>query len=169
MEELLPHLSAVRVERVQQAAGRVVIDARVRAASGMCRRCGQVSGRVHGSYVRQLRDAAAGGVQVVIALRVRRFRCVNSACPAVTFAEQVAGLTSPHSRFTPLLAALLTQIGLALAGRAGVRLAAAAGVVVGRDTLLRLSRRYLSLGWGWCRYSAWMTSPSTGAAITAPC
>jgi hypothetical protein len=93
---------------------------------------------VHGSYVRQLRDATVGGVQVVIALRVRRFRCGNAACPAVTFAEQVAGLTSPHSRFTPLLAGLLTQIGLALAGRAGARLAAAAGVVVGRDTLLRL-------------------------------
>jgi transposase len=95
---------------------------------------------VHGGYVRQLRDAAAGGVQVVIALRVRRFRCGNAGCPAVTFAEQVAGLTSPHSRFTPLLRGLLTQIALALAGRAGVRLAAAAGVAVGRDTLLRLIR-----------------------------
>jgi transposase len=94
--------------------------------------------RVHGTYVRQLRDTAVGGVQVVITLRVRRFRCGNAGCPAVTFAEQVAGLTSPHSRFTPLLGDLLTQIGLALAGRAGVRLAAAAGVAVGRDTLLRL-------------------------------
>ena len=97
-----------------------------------------MSGRVHGGYVRQLRDVAAGGAQLVIALRVRRFRCRNAACPAVTFAEQVAGLTGPHSRFTPLLRGLLTQIGLALAGRAGVRLAAAAGVAVGRDTLLRL-------------------------------
>lgn len=118
----------------------MVIDAQVRAVAAVCRRCGQESGRVHGSYVRQLRDAAAGGVQVVITLRVRRFRCGNAGCPAVTFAEQVVGLTSPHSRFTPLLRALLTQIGLALAGRAGVRLAAAAGVTVGRDTLLRLIR-----------------------------
>jgi transposase len=134
----MPHLSAVRVERVLRVAGRVVIEGRIRAAKAPCPRCGQASGRVHGSYVRRLRDAAAGGVQVVIALRVRRFRCGNEACPAVTFAEQVEGLTSPHSRFTPLLRGLLTQIGLALAGRAGVRLAAAAGVPVGRDTLLRL-------------------------------
>ncbi len=116
----------------------MVIDAQVRAAAAPCRRCGQLSGRVHGSYVRQLRDAAAGGVQVVITLKVRRFRCGNTRCPAVTFAEQVVGLTSPHSRFTPLLRDLLTQIGLALAGRAGARLASAAGVAVGRDTLLRL-------------------------------
>src|SRR5438552_16064300 len=94
-----------------------------------------MSGQVHGRYVRQLRDAAVGGVQVVISLSVRRFRCGNAACPAVTFAEQVAGLTSPHSRFTPLLRGLLTQIGLALAGHAGVRLAAAAGMAVGRATV----------------------------------
>ena len=118
----------------------MVVDARVRAATAACPRCGQVSGRVHGSYVRWLRDAAVGGAQVVVALRVRRFRCGNQACLAVTFAEQVDGLTSPYSRFTPLLRGLLTQIGLALAGRAGVRLAAAAGVAVGRDTLLRLVR-----------------------------
>ena len=37
----------------------------------------------------------------------------------MTFAEQVPGLTSPHSRFTPLLRALLTQIALALAGARG--------------------------------------------------
>jgi hypothetical protein len=135
---LLPHLSAVRVERVQRAAGQVVIEARAGVAAVACPRCGHVSGRVHGRYVRQLRDAAVGGVQVVILLGVRRFRCGNAACPAVTFAGQVAGLTSPHSRFTPLLRGLLTQIGLALAGRAGVRLAAATGVAVGRDTLLRL-------------------------------
>jgi DNA-binding NarL/FixJ family response regulator len=128
----------LRVEDLYRRPDRVVIEARVRAATGACRRCGGVSGRVHGSYERQLRDAAAGGAQVVILLRVRRFRCGNAACPAVTFTEQVEGLTSPHSRFTPLLAGLLTQIGLALAGRAGVRLAAAVGVVVGRDTLLRL-------------------------------
>jgi transposase len=133
-------LSGLRIERVQRHPGQVVIEARVRAAAAACRWCGRRSGRVHGRYVRQLRDAAAGGVQVVIALTVRRFRCGNPACPAVTFAEQVIGLTSPHSRFTPLLRGLLTQIGLALAGRAGARLAAAAGVAVGRDTLLRLVR-----------------------------
>lgn len=128
----------MRVERVQRGLGQVVIEARVRGVTATCPRCGQGSGRVHGRYVRRLRDAAVGGVQVVISLKVRRFRCGNVACPVVTFAEQVAGLTRPHSRFTPLLRGLLTQIGLALAGRAGVRLAAAAGVAVGRDTLLRL-------------------------------
>jgi hypothetical protein len=40
----------------------------------------------------------------------------------------------------PLLRAVLTAIGLALAGRAGTRLATHLGIAVGRDTLLRLVR-----------------------------
>lgn len=86
---------------------------------------------MHGRYVRKLRDVAAGGLGVVIELRIRRFRCENPACTAVTFAEQIAGLTTPHSRYTPLLRGVLTRLGLALAGRAGARLAAAIGIAVG--------------------------------------
>ncbi|MFF4147601.1 hypothetical protein ACFY0A_41385 [Streptomyces sp. NPDC001698] len=80
-----------------------------------------------------------GGIGVVVEIAVRRFRCENSSCPAVTFTEQIPGLARPHSRCTPLLSAL-TQIGLALSDRAGVRLAATLGMRVGRDTLLRLVR-----------------------------
>ncbi|MFJ7494500.1 hypothetical protein ACIQZB_25475 [Streptomyces sp. NPDC097727] len=57
-------------------------------------------------------------------LGAARFRCENAACTSVTFAEQVVGLTTPHSCYTPLLHGMLTQIGPALAGRAGARVAA---------------------------------------------
>ncbi|WP_354671547.1 transposase family protein [Streptomyces sp. SRF1] len=75
----------------------------MRSSTAVCR-CGESSARVHGRYVRRLRDVAVGGVGVVIELWVRRFRCDNAGCPAVTFAEQIAGLTTPHSRYTPLTA-----------------------------------------------------------------
>jgi transposase len=95
---------------------------------------------VHGRYRRRLVDAAIAGASVVISLVVRRFRCEQDACAAVTFAEQVAGLTSPHARYTPLAARMVTAIGLAAAGRAGARLAAQLGITAGRDTLLRRVR-----------------------------
>jgi transposase len=90
--------------------------------------------------MRSLADAAVSGAQVVVELSVRRFRCINSGCKAVTFAEQVPGLTTPHSRYTTFLCGMLTDIGLALAGRAGSRLAGRLGITVGRDVLLRLVR-----------------------------
>ncbi|OHV42415.1 transposase [Parafrankia colletiae] len=85
-------------------------------------------------------DAAIAGAQVEIDLLVRRFRCLTAGCPRVTFAEQVAGLTSPHARYTPLAGRMIEAIGLALAGRAGARLAGRIGLPAGRNTLLRRVR-----------------------------
>lgn len=98
------------------------------------------SWRVHGRYIRRLSDAPLGGASVVIELEVRRFRCLNSRCEAVTFAEQVPGLTSPHARYTPLLRSVLVSVALSLAGRPGARLAAALKIRVAKDTLLNLLR-----------------------------
>lgn len=96
--------------------------------------------RVHGRYERTVRDIALGASAAVIRLVVRRFLCENLACAAVTFAEQIPGLTSPHARFTALLEKQVTAIGMALAGRAGSRLAARLGIPVSRHTLLRRVR-----------------------------
>ncbi|MGX4688808.1 ISL3 family transposase [Streptomyces sp. JNUCC 63] len=129
------------MELVERAAvGVVTMRARARSAGADCPHCGSASGRVHGRYMRRLADAAVGGASVVIELLVRRFKCPNPACPAVTFAEQIAGLTSPHARYTPLVRKQLTSIALALAGRAGARLAGVLGLQVAKDTLLRLVR-----------------------------
>jgi transposase len=95
---------------------------------------------VHSNYRRHLADAPISGRPVAIALQVRRFFCDNAGCRARTFAEQVPGLTTPRARRTGLLRTALEAIGLALAGRAGARLADKLGMVISRDTLLRLVR-----------------------------
>jgi transposase len=135
---LLPHLAGVGVEAVEVTGGRVRIWARASVPQAACPRCGQPGGRVHSSYWRRLADAPAGGQPVTIWLAVRRFFCGNPCCRAVTFAEQVEGLTSRRSRRTPPLAATLTAIAMALAGRAGARMAAALGLRAGRSSMLRL-------------------------------
>jgi len=135
---LLPHLAGVVVEAAEVTGGQVRIWARVRAEGAPCPHCGQFSERVHSGYERRLSDAPAGGQPVTIRLAVRRFFCGNPDCRAVTFAEQVQGLTARRARRTPLLARMLTAIALALAGRAGSRLAGALGVTAGRSSMLCL-------------------------------
>jgi len=138
LERLLPHLAGVVVEDAALTGGRLCIWARARAGSGVCLRCGVSSQRVHSSYERRLADAAIGGQRPVIRLAVRRFFCGNPDCPNKTFAEQIQGLTSRRARRTPPLAQMLTAIALALAGRAGARLAALLGFSASRSSLLRL-------------------------------
>jgi transposase len=138
LERLLPHLAGVVVEAAELAGGRLCIWARARAEGAACPRCRRPWARVHSSYERRLADAPVGGQPVVIRLTVRRFFCGNPDCAAVTFAEQVDGLTSRRARRTPPLARMLTAIALALAGRAGARLAAVLDLTAGRSSLLRL-------------------------------
>ena len=82
--------------------GRLVrIQARTCSPAAVCPGCSGVSRRVHSRYGRRLLDTAAGGQEVLICLTARRFLCLVPACPKVTFAEQVAGLTSRYARRTP--------------------------------------------------------------------
>ena len=118
----------------------VRIQARTCSPAAACPGCSGVSRRVHSRYGRRLLDTAAGGQEVLICLTARRFLCLVPACPKVTFAEQVAGLTSRYARRTPGLTSVLQAVALALGGRAGARLTGRLAATVSRMTLLRLIR-----------------------------
>lgn len=136
----LPHLKDVQVESVTADESEVQVTARTHGERASCRSCGALSARVHSRYRRRLRDLACAGRPVRVELEVRRFFCSNPDCELETFAEQVPGLTQWHQLRTPKLRGLLEAIALALAGRAGARLAAVLGVSTSRDTLIRLIR-----------------------------
>ncbi|MFF3788071.1 transposase family protein [Streptomyces sp. NPDC001933] len=116
---------------------------RSRTPSARCPRCGRSSTSVHDRYERRLADARLGGLPVVITLLIRRFKCLAADCPAVTFAEQIPGLTRPHARYTPVLYGQLARVAEVLAGRPGSRLARKLGMAVAKDTLLRPLRAAL--------------------------
>ena len=135
---LLPHLAGAVIDEVVAASGLLLVLARARAGEAACPGCGTVSARVHSRYARRLADAAIGGRRVVIRLAVRRFFCPAPGCKRRTFAEQVPDLTVPWGRKTPPLGRALQDIAVALAGRAGSRLASILGMPASRQVLLRL-------------------------------
>jgi len=99
-----------------------------------------VSRRVHSSYRRRLGELPVAGQQTVLWLRVRRFFCDQDDCSSCTFVEQVPGLTERYGQLSAGLQEALVSIALALAGRAGSRLATALGMPISRSRLLRLVR-----------------------------
>ncbi|MFD5922718.1 ISL3 family transposase [Kitasatospora sp. NPDC127035] len=127
-------MAVVRVE----AAGSVVrVEARSTVDGADCPGCGTRSNRVHGSYLRFPADLPSAGRRVVLALRVRRFSCLERSCQRRTFVEQIEGLTRRHGQSTERLRSSLAAIGLALAGRAGERMTGLLGLRGSRSTLLR--------------------------------
>ncbi|MFF4364466.1 ISL3 family transposase [Streptomyces sp. NPDC001604] len=139
MQQLLPCLAAVLVEQVRVEDGKLLVVARTRDGTAVaCPDCGTPARRVHSRYRRRLADAGLGGRPVVIDLCVRRLFCDTARCARRTFAEQVAELTVRYGRRTVVLAEMVQAIALALAGRAGARLAAVLSIPISRSTLLNV-------------------------------
>lgn len=92
-----------------------------------------------------LRDLPCQGRPVVLRVHLRRFRCLNPACPRQTFVEPLSEAARPSARRTTRLAAVQSHLGLALGGEAGARLAETLAMPISPDTLLRLAGRSDSL------------------------
>ncbi|MFC9280645.1 ISL3 family transposase [Streptomyces collinus] len=137
-ELLFPSIADVAVLSVDVSIAIVRVDAECTANGAVCPACEVWSNRVHGSYLRFPDDVPSAGRSVVLQLRVRRFACGNSRCARRTFVEQIPGLTRRHGQRTERLRSSLAAVGLALAGRAGARIARVLGVSVSRSTVLRL-------------------------------
>ena len=119
---LLPE--GLRIETLSIETGRVSIRASCGMEGARCPLCGRVSSRIHSSYSRTVSDLPWHGISVELAVRARRFFCER--LPEV----------AARARKTRRLEGALLAIVLELGGRAGARLAAELGLVVGRDALL---------------------------------
>lgn len=114
------------------------VIARTSMVAAACPDCGQLSERVHAYHQRQLADLPVGGRAVVVQLRVRRLVCAALSCPRRTFREQVPTLTKRWARRTQQLTALVADLAVVTAGRAGAAVLARVGARVSRSTVLRV-------------------------------
>ena len=94
---------------------------------------------MHSSYSRRLADLPWQGRRVELQVRVRRFRCTDADCRRHIFAERLT-IARSKARRTLRLRDMQQQIGLAVGGEPGSRLAGRLAMPVSGDTLLRLIR-----------------------------
>jgi transposase len=106
-----------------------------------CPLCTRRSRRVQSVYHRTVADLPLAGRQLMLRLRVRRFRCGARRCPRAIFAERFPKLVAAYGRRTLGQRAALEVIAFALGGSAGARLATRLGSPISRATLLRVLHR----------------------------
>ena len=133
--------SGLTVSDVHIASQTLIVSAHSSVSSAICPRCGQASSSIHSSYTRSPRDLPTLEYAVRLVLQVRRFRCSNRACSAVTFAERLGDYLRPYAQHTSRLQQALQQLGLALGGAAGARASKNLAMPSSRHTLLRLVRQ----------------------------
>jgi transposase len=133
---LLPSVP-LRVESVVIDANLITVTARSLQASGACPLCHTPSTRLHSRYRRTLRDLPWGPLPVRLVVRVRRFRCALRTCRRRVFTERMPALATPHARSTARFRRSLRDVGFALGGKPGSRLAHQLRLPGSASTLLR--------------------------------
>jgi transposase len=140
LTQLFPHLVGLRLDDLTHHEREIVLTLHATRRTARCPLCGRRSARVHGRYWRSLADRPCAGQRVTLRLQVRRFICRTATCPRTIFAERFPGLTAAHARRTDVQRIDMTEVGFALGGRPGARLARRLCLPVSRSTLLRLVR-----------------------------
>ncbi len=140
MSSLRPHLAGLRLGQVTLDGEMVTLHLAASARFARCPLCTQRSKRVQSVYHRTVADLPIAGRQLILRLRVRRFRCGARRCPRAIFAERFPKLVAAYGRRSWGQRTALEAIAFALGGSAGARLATRLGSPVSRASLLRLLR-----------------------------
>ena len=135
--ELLP--KGLELESLSVETGHVSICAGSGASRCLCPVRGHGSSRVHSRYHRTVSDLPWHGICVTFKIGARRFFCDESSCKRRIFCERLPDVTA-GARKTGRLEKALLAIVFELGGRAGARLAAELGLLVGREALLARAR-----------------------------
>jgi transposase len=140
---LLPDATTLRLEACAVDATTAQITLRVRSTqtSAPCPLCATPTRRLHSDYERTLADLPWAQYRVYLQIRVRKWFCRNRSCPRRIFTERLPTVAAPWARRTLRLAQRLITLGMALGGKAGVRLGHQWDLGVSRNTLLRLLRK----------------------------
>src|SRR2546430_2461291 len=143
LARLLPDATLLHMEacEVDDSAAQIILRVQSTQISAPCPRCATPARRIHSDYGRTLADVRGAQYRVSWQLRVGKWFCRNRACPRRIFTERLPTVAAPWARRTLRLAQRLIALGMALGGKAGVRLGHQWDVGVSRHTLLRLLRR----------------------------
>ena len=128
------------IDQIDPSNHRLTLCVRLSGTAASCPGCRTESRRVQGHYWRCLGDLPCFGRPVILRVQVRRFRCVNDACPRRTFGEPLPRIARCRARQTDRLRSAHHAIALALGGNPGARLARRTGMPIGGTTLLRRIR-----------------------------
>jgi transposase len=143
LARLLPDATLLRLEacEVDEAAAQITLGVQSTQTSAPCPLCATPARRIHSDYERTLADLLWATYRVRLQLCVRKWFCRNRSCQRRIFTERLPTVAAPWARRTLRLAQRLVALGMALGGKAGMRLGHQWDVAVSRHTLLRGLRR----------------------------
>ncbi len=141
LAKVLPCLTYFRLDEIIIDGDKLIVAGTAKKRSSPCPLCGRRSRSVHSWYLRGVSDLPLARAVIVLRLQVRRFFCRVPSCPRRIFTERLPDFVAPHGRRSNDLRHALQQIGLAVGGEGGARLAQRLGMPTGPTSVLQLIRQ----------------------------
>jgi transposase len=143
LQHLLPDNQQIRLENWHLDTDNQHLIATVHSTQvkAKCPVCQAQNQRIHSRYERTLQDLTLAHYRVTLQVQVRKFFCDATSCIRRIFTERIPVVAAPWARKTVRLVQQLQNIGLALGGAAGSRLAHKQGYEVCGSTLLNHLKR----------------------------
>ena len=138
---LLPDPKILHLESIIATGETITIAVMTTQPQAVCPCCDQFSRRVHSRYTRTITDLPWQGIAVRFRLTTRKFFCQNSQCDRRIFTEPLPLVVRRYARKTVRLADALRELTYLVGGEAASRIAAAFGLHISSDTLLRHLKR----------------------------
>ncbi len=129
----------LRIDRVVIEERAAIITLATTGDTARCPVCRHPSSKTHRYSMRSLADLPSGDLPVTLRVRTRHFHCQNPCCSRKLFSERL-DIARAYARRTERLRLALLEIGFALGGEAGSRLAGELRMPISGDTLLNLMR-----------------------------
>lgn len=104
----------------------------------VCRKCGEIATRYHGTYHRVVQDLPIFGKSVTLEITSYEYHCDNPQCEAVSIVEDFEGFLSYYSRMTERCEDFICTLALETSCEGAARICKSMGIKISGDTIIRL-------------------------------
>ena len=136
----------LKITKIQQDKEQILIRMKSISKKRKCPKCGCITDKYHGTYMRKVQDLPILGKRVQLEICSHEYKCMNNECDVMTIAETFDGFLNTYSRMTERCADFICTLALETSCEGCARICKALGIKISGDTVIRLLlKRYESL------------------------
>lgn len=136
----------LNITKIQEYEKQILIRMKSISKDCRCPKCGYITDKYHGTYIRKVQDLPILGKMVQLEICSHEYECINNDCEVTTFAETFDGFLNTYSRMTERCADFICTLAMESSCEGCARICKALGIKISGDTVIRLLlRKYESL------------------------
>ncbi len=123
----------LNITEIQEYEKQILIRMKSISKDCRCPKCGCITDKYHGTYIRKVQDLPILGKRVQLEICSHEYECINDGCEVTTFAETFDGFLNTYSRMTERCADFICTLAMESSCEGCARICKALGIKIGVD------------------------------------